>query len=66
MSSENAFLVIYQVLIAGTFKGMEIRPGSFGKASPAYDVQVNMISAEVGLIILQLMYFFVSDFVPFK
>ncbi|XP_058274080.1 acyl-coenzyme A synthetase ACSM3, mitochondrial isoform X1 [Hemibagrus wyckioides] len=28
------------VLIAGTFKGMEIRPGSFGKASPAYDVQV--------------------------
>ncbi|MFT7812075.1 acyl-coenzyme A synthetase ACSM3, mitochondrial-like [Arapaima gigas] len=28
------------VLIAGTFKGMTIKPGSFGKASPAYDVQV--------------------------
>ncbi|XP_030631345.1 acyl-coenzyme A synthetase ACSM3, mitochondrial [Chanos chanos] len=28
------------VLIAGTFKGMQIKPGSFGKASPAYDVQV--------------------------
>ncbi|XP_026852105.2 acyl-coenzyme A synthetase ACSM3, mitochondrial isoform X1 [Electrophorus electricus] len=28
------------VLIAGTFKGMEVRPGSFGKVSPAYDVQV--------------------------
>uniref|UniRef100_UPI003AAC4940 acyl-coenzyme A synthetase ACSM3, mitochondrial n=1 Tax=Centroberyx gerrardi TaxID=166262 RepID=UPI003AAC4940 len=28
------------VLIAGTFKGMKIKPGSFGKASPAYDVQV--------------------------
>ncbi|XP_062843551.1 acyl-coenzyme A synthetase ACSM3, mitochondrial [Trichomycterus rosablanca] len=28
------------VLIAGTFKGMDIRPGSIGKASPAYDVQV--------------------------
>ncbi|XP_066508049.1 acyl-coenzyme A synthetase ACSM3, mitochondrial-like isoform X2 [Hoplias malabaricus] len=28
------------VLIAGTFKGMEIKPGSFGKASPAYDLQV--------------------------
>uniref|UniRef100_A0A8C1VZ75 medium-chain acyl-CoA ligase n=1 Tax=Cyprinus carpio TaxID=7962 RepID=A0A8C1VZ75_CYPCA len=28
------------VLIAGTFKGMKIKPGSFGKASPGYDVQV--------------------------
>ncbi|KAJ8011577.1 hypothetical protein DPEC_G00059690 [Dallia pectoralis] len=28
------------VLIAGTFKGMKIKPGSIGKASPAYDVQV--------------------------
>ncbi|XP_066546305.1 acyl-coenzyme A synthetase ACSM3, mitochondrial [Amia ocellicauda] len=28
------------VLIAGTFKGMKIKPGSFGKPSPAYDVQV--------------------------
>ncbi|XP_036390549.1 acyl-coenzyme A synthetase ACSM3, mitochondrial [Megalops cyprinoides] len=28
------------VLIAGTFKGMDIKPGSFGKPSPAYDVQV--------------------------
>ncbi|KPP61507.1 acyl-coenzyme A synthetase ACSM3, mitochondrial-like [Scleropages formosus] len=28
------------VLIAGTFKGMEIKPGSFGKPSPAYDVQI--------------------------
>lgn len=28
------------MLIAGTFKGMKIKPGSFGKASPAYDVQV--------------------------
>ncbi|XP_010892904.2 acyl-coenzyme A synthetase ACSM3, mitochondrial isoform X1 [Esox lucius] len=28
------------VLIAGTFKGMKINAGSFGKASPAYDVQV--------------------------
>ncbi|KAL0966478.1 hypothetical protein UPYG_G00295750 [Umbra pygmaea] len=28
------------VLIAGTFKGMKIKAGSFGKASPAYDVQV--------------------------
>uniref|UniRef100_A0A672RRD2 Acyl-CoA synthetase medium chain family member 3 n=1 Tax=Sinocyclocheilus grahami TaxID=75366 RepID=A0A672RRD2_SINGR len=27
-------------LIAGTFKGMKIKPGSFGKASPGYDVQV--------------------------
>uniref|UniRef100_A0A8C5CNY1 medium-chain acyl-CoA ligase n=1 Tax=Gadus morhua TaxID=8049 RepID=A0A8C5CNY1_GADMO len=27
------------VLIAGTFKGMDIKPGSIGKASPAYDVQ---------------------------
>ncbi|KAJ3595610.1 hypothetical protein NHX12_004913 [Muraenolepis orangiensis] len=28
------------VLIAGTFKGMDIKPGSIGKASPAYDVQI--------------------------
>ncbi|KAG9466565.1 hypothetical protein GDO78_016413 [Eleutherodactylus coqui] len=28
------------VLICGTFKGMKIKPGSMGKASPAYDVQV--------------------------
>uniref|UniRef100_A0A8C7I3J6 medium-chain acyl-CoA ligase n=1 Tax=Oncorhynchus kisutch TaxID=8019 RepID=A0A8C7I3J6_ONCKI len=28
------------VLIAGTFKGMKIKPGAFGKASPEYDVQV--------------------------
>ncbi|XP_029929410.1 acyl-coenzyme A synthetase ACSM3, mitochondrial [Myripristis murdjan] len=28
------------VLVAATFKGMKIKPGSFGKASPAYDVQV--------------------------
>ncbi|KAJ8284134.1 hypothetical protein COCON_G00029840 [Conger conger] len=28
------------VLIAGTFKGMKIKPGSFGKPSPTYDVQV--------------------------
>ncbi|XP_051985126.1 acyl-coenzyme A synthetase ACSM3, mitochondrial isoform X2 [Xyrauchen texanus] len=28
------------VLIAGTFKGMKIKPGSFGKAAPGYDVQV--------------------------
>ncbi|CAL8345418.1 unnamed protein product [Merluccius merluccius] len=28
------------VLIAGTFKGMAIKPGSIGKASPAYDVQI--------------------------
>ncbi|XP_056149876.1 acyl-coenzyme A synthetase ACSM3, mitochondrial [Lampris incognitus] len=28
------------VLVAGNFKGMKIKPGSFGKASPAYDVQV--------------------------
>uniref|UniRef100_A0AAY4AP68 medium-chain acyl-CoA ligase n=1 Tax=Denticeps clupeoides TaxID=299321 RepID=A0AAY4AP68_9TELE len=28
------------VLIAGTFKGMKIKPGSFGKPSPAYDVQL--------------------------
>ncbi|KAI1896181.1 hypothetical protein AGOR_G00092160 [Albula goreensis] len=28
------------VLIAGTFKGMKIKPGSCGKPSPAYDVQV--------------------------
>lgn len=62
LSSENVFLIIFQVLIAGTFKGMEIRPGSFGKASPAYDVQVNIISAQVSLIILiQLMYFIVSE-----
>ena len=27
-------------MIAGTFKGMDIKPGSIGKASPAYDVQV--------------------------
>uniref|UniRef100_A0A671P8Z0 medium-chain acyl-CoA ligase n=1 Tax=Sinocyclocheilus anshuiensis TaxID=1608454 RepID=A0A671P8Z0_9TELE len=26
--------------IAGTFKGVKIKPGSFGKASPGYDVQV--------------------------
>ncbi|XP_040295799.1 acyl-coenzyme A synthetase ACSM3, mitochondrial [Bufo bufo] len=28
------------VLVCGTFKGMKIKPGSMGKASPAYDVQV--------------------------
>uniref|UniRef100_A0A674AZW6 medium-chain acyl-CoA ligase n=1 Tax=Salmo trutta TaxID=8032 RepID=A0A674AZW6_SALTR len=28
------------VLIAGTFKGMKIKAGAFGKASPEYDVQV--------------------------
>ncbi|MBN3318073.1 ACSM3 synthetase, partial [Atractosteus spatula] len=28
------------VLIAGTFKGMKIKPGSLGKPSPAYNVQV--------------------------
>ncbi|KAM9304710.1 acyl-coenzyme A synthetase ACSM3, mitochondrial-like [Gastrophryne carolinensis] len=28
------------VLVCGTFKGMPIKPGSMGKASPAYDVQV--------------------------
>ncbi|XP_068100910.1 acyl-coenzyme A synthetase ACSM3, mitochondrial-like [Hyperolius riggenbachi] len=28
------------VLICGTFKGMQIKPGSMGKASPAYDVQI--------------------------
>ncbi|KAG8561056.1 hypothetical protein GDO81_015230 [Engystomops pustulosus] len=27
------------VLVCGTFKGMEIKPGSMGKASPSYDVQ---------------------------
>ncbi|RXN20096.1 acyl-coenzyme A synthetase mitochondrial isoform X3 [Labeo rohita] len=31
---------VLKVLIAGTFKGMKIKPGSFGKASPGYDVQV--------------------------
>lgn len=38
----NSFLFFHstQVLIAGTFKGMKIKPGSFGKASPGYDVQV--------------------------
>ncbi|XP_046884416.1 acyl-coenzyme A synthetase ACSM3, mitochondrial isoform X2 [Hypomesus transpacificus] len=35
------------VLIAGTFKGMKIKPGSFGKASPAYDVQVVDEAGEV-------------------
>lgn len=33
-------LLSIQVLIAGTFKGMKIKPGSFGKAAPRYDVQV--------------------------
>uniref|UniRef100_A0A8C5QTG8 medium-chain acyl-CoA ligase n=1 Tax=Leptobrachium leishanense TaxID=445787 RepID=A0A8C5QTG8_9ANUR len=28
------------VLICGTFKGMKIKPGSMGKASPAFDVQI--------------------------
>ncbi|XP_053551012.1 acyl-coenzyme A synthetase ACSM3, mitochondrial isoform X4 [Bombina bombina] len=28
------------VLICGTFKGMKIKPGSMGKPSPAYDVQI--------------------------
>ncbi|XP_071976616.1 acyl-coenzyme A synthetase ACSM3, mitochondrial-like isoform X1 [Engystomops pustulosus] len=28
------------VLVCGTFKGMEIKPGSMGKASPSYDVQI--------------------------
>ncbi|XP_073399136.1 acyl-coenzyme A synthetase ACSM3, mitochondrial-like [Dendrobates tinctorius] len=28
------------VLICGSFKGMKIKPGSMGKASPPYDVQV--------------------------
>ncbi|XP_041133643.1 acyl-coenzyme A synthetase ACSM3, mitochondrial isoform X1 [Polyodon spathula] len=28
------------VLICGTFKGMRIKPGSMGKPSPAYDVQI--------------------------
>ncbi|XP_063790506.1 acyl-coenzyme A synthetase ACSM3, mitochondrial [Pseudophryne corroboree] len=28
------------VLICGTFKGMKCKPGSMGKASPAYDVQI--------------------------
>ncbi|KAJ8364082.1 hypothetical protein SKAU_G00129130 [Synaphobranchus kaupii] len=35
------------VLIAGTFKGMKIKPGSFGKPSPAYDVQVVDNAGEV-------------------
>ncbi|XP_051552833.1 acyl-coenzyme A synthetase ACSM3, mitochondrial isoform X2 [Myxocyprinus asiaticus] len=30
------------VLIAGTFKGMKIKPGSFGKAAPGYDVQLSL------------------------
>ncbi|KAG9476883.1 hypothetical protein GDO78_002336 [Eleutherodactylus coqui] len=28
------------VLVCGAFKGMKIKPGSMGKASPAYDVQI--------------------------
>ncbi|XP_056391717.1 acyl-coenzyme A synthetase ACSM3, mitochondrial isoform X2 [Hyla sarda] len=28
------------VIICGTFKGMKIKPGSMGKPSPAYDVQI--------------------------
>ncbi|CAH2307175.1 acyl-coenzyme A synthetase ACSM3, mitochondrial-like isoform X1 [Pelobates cultripes] len=28
------------VIICGNFKGMKIKPGSMGKASPAYDVQI--------------------------
>ncbi|XP_069503273.1 acyl-coenzyme A synthetase ACSM3, mitochondrial-like [Ambystoma mexicanum] len=28
------------VLICGTFKGMKMKPGSMGKPSPAYDVQI--------------------------
>eukprot|EP00079_Xenopus_tropicalis_P008693 XP_002932029.2 PREDICTED: acyl-coenzyme A synthetase ACSM3, mitochondrial [Xenopus tropicalis] len=28
------------VLICGTFKGMKIKPGSMGKPSPAYDVEI--------------------------
>ncbi|XP_044289076.1 acyl-coenzyme A synthetase ACSM3, mitochondrial-like isoform X2 [Varanus komodoensis] len=28
------------VLVCGTFKGMKIKPGSMGKPSPAYDVQI--------------------------
>ncbi|KAM4698542.1 acyl-coenzyme A synthetase ACSM3, mitochondrial-like [Rhinophrynus dorsalis] len=28
------------ILICGTFKGMNIKPGSMGKPSPAYDVQI--------------------------
>uniref|UniRef100_A0A0E9XT45 medium-chain acyl-CoA ligase n=1 Tax=Anguilla anguilla TaxID=7936 RepID=A0A0E9XT45_ANGAN len=35
------------VLIAGTFKGMKIKPGSVGKPSPAYDVQVVDDAGEV-------------------
>ncbi|XP_023670793.1 acyl-coenzyme A synthetase ACSM3, mitochondrial [Paramormyrops kingsleyae] len=35
------------VLIAGTFKGMKIKAGSFGKPSPAYDVQVVDDAGEV-------------------
>ncbi|KAJ8246128.1 hypothetical protein GJAV_G00263930 [Gymnothorax javanicus] len=35
------------VLIAGTFKGMKIKPGSIGKPSPAYDVQVVDDAGEV-------------------
>lgn len=64
LSSENAFF-IYQVLIAGTFKGMEIRPGSFGKASPTYDVQVNISTQEVKSFECVLLCFTVY-FVTFK
>lgn len=35
-------------LLAGTFKGMEVRPGSMGKAAPGYDLRiVNTMGQEV-------------------
>lgn len=36
----------FQVLIAGTFKGMKIKAGAFGKASPEYDVQVYAVNRQ--------------------
>ncbi|XP_070976226.1 acyl-coenzyme A synthetase ACSM3, mitochondrial-like [Oncorhynchus clarkii lewisi] len=46
--AKSAWSSVYApwVLIAGTFKGTKIKAGSFGKASPAYDMQCDPVRTE--------------------